>query len=386
MDLCDTPAESDFRTGLRIWLGEQLPQQDPDGPPPELTEQRSRAWTAALYKAGYTGLTWPVEYGGRGLSLSYQAIFAEECALAGAPDPHGLIGLNMVGPTLIEYGTPAQKARHLDPILRGEQVFCQGFSEPEAGSDLAAVLTRAEAVPGGYRVTGEKLWSSFAGTADRCLLLVRTGTPAERHQGLTCLLLDLSAAGVSVHPIRQLDGGDGFGRIALADVFVPDDDVVGAIGGGWAVAMATLAHERGTFAIGLAARFAVQLDRLLATVRVTGRAGDPGVRTAVARCYLDLQALRHTGYRALTGLAAAGHPGPEMSILKLHWSQAHQRLSQLGWELLGPTGALDGTDAPWSGYWQGELLHSRGDTIAGGTSEILRGLVAERVVGLPRSR
>lgn len=386
MDLCDTPAESGFRTGLRTWLGEHLPQQDTGGPPPELTEERSRAWTAALYKAGYAGLTWPVEYGGRGLSPTYQGIFAEECVLAGAPDQHGVIGLNMVGPTLIEYGTPDQKVRHLDPILRGEQVFCQGFSESEAGSDLAAVLTRAEAVPGGYRVTGEKLWSSFAGTADWCLLLVRTGVPADRHRGLTCLLLDLSAAGVSVHPIRQLDAADRFDRITLADVFVPDDCVVGTVGGGWAVAMATLAHERGTFAIGLAARFAVQFDRMLATVRMTGRTGDPRVRAAVARSYVDMQALRHTGYRALTGLEASGHPGPEMSILKLHWSQAHQRLTRLGWELLGPAGALDGADAPWSGYWQGELLHSRGDTIAGGTSEILRGLVAERVAGLPRSR
>lgn len=334
-----------------------------------------------LHAAGYAGLTWPREHGGAGLTASYQGIYAEENALAGAADHHSVIGLNMVGPTLIAYGTEAQRAEHLPRILKGENLFCQGFSEPGAGSDLAAVRTQARAVIGGYAVDGEKIWSSYAGIADYCLLLARTATGARPHDGLTCFLLDMRAPGVTVRPLRMLTGDAGFGQILLEDVRLPDSSVVGEPGAGWRVALATLGHERGTFGITLTARLTVQFSQLLATVRDVGRERDPLVRRDVAEIYVDLDGLRQTGYRALTGLARTGTPGPESSVLKLLWSTTHQRATRLGLDL-----ATGGGHGGWARYWHHELLRSRGNTIEGGTSEILRGIVAEHVSGLPRSR
>ncbi|SCG46996.1 Acyl-CoA dehydrogenase [Micromonospora echinaurantiaca] len=384
VDLNDSTEQAAFRAGLRAWLRERLPEPAPDGAPGDPAALRD--WTKQVHAAGYAGLTWPVAYGGRGLSPVHQGIFAEECALAGAPEQLNVIGLNMVGPTLIRYGTPAQQERHLAAILAGDDVFCQGFSEPEAGSDLAAVRTAARRVPGGFVVDGEKLWSSYAPLADHCLLLARTGPDGPRHRGLTCFLLDMRATGVTVRPLRQINGAAEFGQILLAGVRVGDDCVVGEVDAGWAVAMTTLAHERGTFGITLNARLSVQFDRLLATVRATGHADDPLVRDEVAQLHVEVQALRWTGYRALTGLQRTGEPGPESAVLKLHWSHVHQRVCDLAVRLLGERAALDGADAYWAGYWQGQLLRSRGNTIEGGTSEILRGLIAERVAGLPRWR
>ncbi len=386
VDLYDSPPQADFRAALRAWLHERLPAAPAGAAPAAPGAQDLLGWSKLLHGAGYTGLTWPVAYGGRGLSPVYQGIFAEECAAAGAPEQVNVIGLNMVGPTLIRYGTPAQQERHLDAILAGDHIFCQGFSEPEAGSDLAAVRTRARPVPGGYVLDGEKLWSSYAPLADFCLLLARTDHDAPKHRGLTCFLVDMRTEGLSVRPLRQINGEADFGQIMLRGVGVDDGCVVGAVGDGWSVALTTLAHERGTFGITLTARLAAQFDRLLATVRATGHAGDPLVRADVAQLYVELQALRWTGYRALTALSRTGEPGPESSVLKLHWSDTHQRLTALAMRVLGPEAALDGADAFWSGYWQGQLLRSRGNTIEGGTSEILRGLIAERVADLPRSR
>ena len=384
MDLRDSPPQAAFRAGLRAWLRANLPA--PGGPPPARDTVALRRFSELLHTAGYAGLTWPVQYGGRGLAPAFQAIYAEESALAEAPDQLNVIGLNMVGPTLIAHGTPAQRERYLPGILSGTVLFCQGFSEPDAGSDLAAVRTRAVGVPGGYRLHGEKVWSSYAHLADHCLLLARTGPAGSRHHGLTCFLLDLRAAGVTVAPLRQLSGDTDFNQIRLDDVAVADADVVGEVGGGWRVAMATLAHERGTFGVTLTARLSVVFDRLLATVRHTGRASDPRVRHEVAAIYTVLQGLRHTGYRALGALAATGEPGPESSVLKLVWSATNQRIGTLALELLGGAAALDGRDALWGGYWQHHRLRSRANSIEGGTSEILRSVIAERVLRLPRSR
>jgi alkylation response protein AidB-like acyl-CoA dehydrogenase len=385
VDLHDSPAQAQFRAGLRAWLHHRLPGNSA-GTPARPNPQQLLEWSKLLYDAGYASLTWPVEYGGRGLPPVYLGIFAEECALAGTLDQLNLIGLNMVGPTLIRYGTPAQQERHLARILAGDHIFCQGFSEPEAGSDLAAVRTRADPKPGGFVINGEKLWSSYAPIADFCLLLTRTNQDVPKHRGLTCFLLDLRAAGVQVRSLRQINGDSDFGQITLTDVQVTDDCAVGEVDGGWQVALTTLAHERTTFGVTLIARLSVQFDRLLATIRATGRADDPATRASVTQLHIELQALRYTGYRALTTLQRTGAPGPESSVLKLQWSQTHQRLTTLAMDLLGPEAALDGSDAFWSGYWQGQLLRSRGNTIEGGTSEILRGIIAEHVAGLPRSR
>ncbi|WP_344084866.1 acyl-CoA dehydrogenase family protein [Luedemannella helvata] len=369
MDLKDDADEATFRSALRDWLVANAATDD------------RRAWSRALYDAGYAGLTWPTEHGGAGLPARYQAILAEECARAGASDHHNVIGLNMVGPSLIRFGTPAQQATHLRRILTGEDLFCQGFSEPDAGSDLAAVRTRAVPVPGGYMITGEKVWSSYAHLADFCLLLARTGPEASRHAGLTCFLLNLRTAGVTVRPLRMITGDADFGQIVLDDVRVGDDAVLGEPGGGWRVAMTTLAHERGTFGITLTARLVRAFDRLLTTVRDVGAEHDPLVRRTVAELYVDVLALRHTGYRALSTMERSGMPGPESSVLKLHWSHTHQRLVAFAARLAAASG-----EPTWTAYWQHEQLRSRGNTLEGGTSEVLRGVIAEHVAGLPRSR
>lgn len=355
MDLRDDARQAVFRARLRDWL-------DPN--PPAFGDPRK--WSRQLHEAGFAGLTWPEEAGGAGLPGSYQGIFAEECARAGIPEHPNVIGVNMVGPTLIRHGTPAQQDRHLRPILTGEHLFCQGFSEPGAGSDLAAVRTAASRTAGGFVVSGEKIWSSYAHLADHCLLLART------EHGLTCFLLDMDLPGVSIRPIRMINGEAGFAVIRLTEVELPADSVVGEVGAGWRVAMTTLSHERGTFGVTLIARLAVQFDRLLETVRQSGAATDPVVRQTVARLHLDVEALRQTGHRVLCGGAAA----PDSTILKLHWSHTHQRMVAVGCQVGGEQAA----------YWQRERLRSRGNTIEGGTSEILRGIIAERVAGLPRSR
>lgn len=385
MRLADSEPEREFRAELRGWLRSRLPPPGQD-PPRAWEPEALRAWSRALWQAGYAGLSWPVEDGGGGRPAAFQAIFAEESALAQAPDHLNVIGLNLVGPTIIRYGTEAQRARHLPRILSGETLFCQGFSEPDAGSDLAAVATRARPHPGGYRLDGEKVWSSHAQLADYCLLLARTDPDAPRHHGLTCFLLDLRTPGVTVRPLRQLSGDTEFHQIVLTGVDTPPGSVLGPVGGGWPVAMTTLAHERGTFGIALTARLSVQLDRLARTAVATGADRDPLVRREIAELYGQLQALRFTGYRALATLERTGEPGPESSILKLRWSRAEQAVSRLGCELLGGGAPRDGPAGAWGGYWQRQRLRSRAATIEGGTSEILRGIVAERVLGLPRSR
>jgi alkylation response protein AidB-like acyl-CoA dehydrogenase len=386
MRLRDDDDQCVFRSGLRAWLRAHVPAQRPGDPRHDPGSEELRAWSKSLCAAGYAGLTWPVAHGGRGLSPVYQAIYAEESTLAGAPDHVNVIGLNMVGPTIIAAGTDEQRARYLSRILTGETIFCQGFSEPDAGSDLAAVRTQARPIGDGYVLDGEKVWSSYAHLADACLLLARTDPAAPRHRGLTCFLLDMDTPGVAVRPLRQLSGDADFNQIVLTGVEAPADRVLGEVGDGWRVALTTLAHERGTFGITLTARLAVGLDRLVATARATGADRDPLVRHAIAELHVELQALRYTGYRALSMMEHTGVPGPESSVLKLRWAHANQRLAALGRRLLGPGAALDGSDAYQNGYWQHTALRSRANSIEGGTSEILRGIVAERVLGLPRSR
>lgn len=385
MRLGDSDDQMQFRAQLRGWLHAQVPPAR-SGAPRAWEAEELRAWSKALWDAGYAGLTWPREHGGRGLSPAHQAIYAEESALAEAPDHVNVIGLNMVGPTIVRYGSHEQKATFLPGILSGETIFCQGFSEPDAGSDLASVRTRARPVDGGYVLNGEKVWSSYAHVADYGLLLARTDPDVAKHKGLTCFLLDMQAPGVEVRPLRQMSGDTDFNQIILTDVFVPADRVLGPVGDGWRVALTTLAHERGTFGITLTARLSVQFDRLLQTAAATGADRDPVVRREIAELHVQLQGLRFTGYRALSALERTGEPGPESSVLKLRWSQANQRLSALALSMLGGRAAVDGPSGFWGGYWQHLRLRARANSIEGGTSEILRGIVAERVLGLPRTR
>jgi alkylation response protein AidB-like acyl-CoA dehydrogenase len=379
MQLADTDQQREFRAGLRRWLGKHVPA-DTD----EIDPERLRNWSRELHAAGYAGITWPTEHGGRGLPAAYQAIYAEESAAAGAPEHADTIGLNMVGPSIIRYGTPAQQSRYLPRILAGDMVFCQGFSEPGAGSDLAAVRTRATADNEGYRIEGEKVWSTGAHLADQCLLLARTSAACSHHSGLTCLLVDMRAPGVEVRPIRRMAGDSGFGQIVFTGTWTGADTVLGAVDDGWRVAMTTLAHERGTFGVMLTARLAAELGRLRRTVRSADAGRDPHVRREFAALHVELQGLRHTGQRALESAERTGQPGPESTILKLRWSEATQRAAALGVRVSarGDRAAM----AKWAAYWSRRRLATRTATVEGGTSEILRGVVAERVLGLPRSR
>ena len=386
MDLRDTTDEGQFRNELRSWLEVNLPAdlRGHPGGAARFSDDAVRDWSRALHEAGYAGLTWPKEYGGGGRPHSYQAIFLEEVALAEAPQHLGVIGLGMAGPTIISHGTEAQKARHLQPILSADEIWCQGFSEPDAGSDLSAVRTSARLEGSHFVVDGQKVWSSYAHIAEWCLLVTRSDPSSERHAGLTYLIVDMKTPGVEVRPLRQITGEAEFNEIFFSGVEVPVENVLGDVGGGWQVAMTTLLHERGTLGFALTAALDVTVRKLIELAR--DRGATPLQRDAIAREWIELQALRYTSYRSLSALMQTGVPGPEGSILKLQWSEANQRVTKLALELLGPDAQLLAENAPYAGYWQYLQLRSRGNTIEAGTSEILRNIVAERVLGLPRSR
>jgi alkylation response protein AidB-like acyl-CoA dehydrogenase len=380
MDLRDTQEEAAFRAELRAWIERTLTDEMRNG----RFEDAGREWSRKLHEGGYAGLTWPKEYGGTAAPYSYQAIFLEEMARAQAPPHLGVIGLGMAGPTIMAHGTEEQKARHLEKILSTEEIWCQGFSEPGAGSDLSAVRTSARLNGDSFIVNGQKVWSSFAHIADWCILVTRSDPQSERHAGLTYMVVDMHAPGVEVRPLRQITGEAEFNEIFFNDVEVPKENVLGEVGGGWQVAMTTLLHERGTLGFALTAGLESQLDKLIELAKERG--ANAVQRDAIAREWIGLQALRYTNYRSLTALMKTGIPGPEGSGAKLYWSEANQRVTKIALELLGPESQLMGRDAPHGGYWQHQQLRSRGNTIEAGTSEILRNIIAERVLGLPRSR
>jgi alkylation response protein AidB-like acyl-CoA dehydrogenase len=380
VDLRDTPEEAQFRAELRAWVDANLPEDKRGGRggAQRFEDPFIREWSRKLYGAGYAGLTWPKEYGGQGAPPSFQAILYEELAAVQAPTHVGVIGLNMAGPTIIAHGSEEQKSRYLQPILAADEIWCQGFSEPDAGSDLAAARTRAERRGDVYVVNGQKVWSSFAHIADFCILVTQSDPDAERYRNLTYLLVDMHAPGVEVRPLRQITGEAEFNEIFFSDVEVPVENRLGEEGDGWQVAMTTLLHERATLGFALTATFDALFGRLLEETEE--RDPTPLVRDALAREWIELQGLRYTNYRALGTYERTGVPGPEGSGVKLRWSEANQRLTKLARELRGPDGILD------DGWWNHQQLRSRGNTIEAGTSEVLRNIIAERVLGLPRSR
>ncbi|MEX2211402.1 MAG: acyl-CoA dehydrogenase family protein [Gaiellaceae bacterium] len=387
MDLRDTPQEAEFRVEVRSWIEENLPDElrGHRGGAARFEGEALRAWSLALSEAGYPGLTWPAEYGGRGAPYSFQAIFYEEIARSEAPPHVGVIGLGMAGPTIMAHGTEAQKERYLAKILSAEEIWCQGFSEPNAGSDLAAVQTSVTLAADGthFVVSGQKVWSSYAHIADFCILVGRGDPEAPRYQNLTYVIVDMHAPGVEVRPLRQITGEAEFNEIFFTDVQVPRENLLGEIGQGWQVAMTTLLHERATLGFALTTGLEVGVRKLLALARERG-ADDAAIRDRVAREWIELHALKFTNYRALTRLMQTGLPGPEGSGVKLHWSEQNQRLTKLALELHGSEAQL--LDGESGGFWQFQQLRSRGNTIEAGTSEILRNIIAERVLGLPRSR
>lgn len=390
MDLNLTPTEQQFRDEFRAWLKANLPAPRPGGLGSEHSEdylRYMRDWQLKLYEAGWAGISWPKQYGGRGATLMEQAIFNEEMARAVAPRLLNSLGLSLVGPTIIALGTEEQKKRYLDPILSGKEIWCQGFSEPNAGSDLASLSTKAVRDGDYFVVNGQKIWTSLAHIADFCLLLVRTRSEGPKHQGITCLLVDMHLKGVSVRPLRMMSGDSAFNEVFFSDVRVPASQVLGEVNKGWKAAITALMNERANLGTALQVAFKRELGNLIARAHTVERNGrpasqDPLVRQKLAQAYLELEVLGLNANRALTELSKTGIPGPEGSIQKIFWSEMNQRTQQTAQEILGPYGQLSDFD---DGTWQYNYLRCRGNTIEAGTSEIQRSIVAERVLELPKS-
>jgi len=395
MDLRDTPAQARFRHEVRSWLTAHLP----DGwgtaafVEPEDADQRVaflKSWQKTLHSGGWAGLDWPAEFGGRGIGIIENMIFHEEYAAAKAPNMINLsVGPSLVGPTLIAAGTDAQKKRFLQPILCGDEVWCQGFSEPNAGSDLASLTTRGEVHGDEIVVTGQKIWTSFAKQSDWCILVVRTDPEAAKHKGLSFLLVDMRSPGITIRPLREMTGEAWFNEVFFDEVRVPKDLLVGELNGGWQVVMTTLAHERGSSA--QHGRLGVEIASLVELAKRTTRGGrraseDPFVRQKIGDFLAHVMILKMTAYRSASEVERNGVPGPEGSTLKLLWSELDQRVKDAAVELLGEAGLVPKGDplAVDDGYWQHELLWSRAATIYAGTSEIQRNIIAQRVLGLPR--
>jgi alkylation response protein AidB-like acyl-CoA dehydrogenase len=394
MDFSLTTEQQAFRDELRAWLRENLTDEfqnrrgriaDPDA-----VAVRMR-WQRRLFEAGYAGISWPKEYGGRGASLIEETIFNTETVAARAPEMVNVIGIYMAGPTIIAHGTAEQKQRYLSPLLSGDEIWCQGFSEPNSGSDLASLRTRAVREGDEYVVNGQKVWTTLAHVARFCILLTRTGTPESRHGGLTYLIVDMKSPGVEVRPLRQITGDAEFNEIYFTDVRVPAANVLGEEGAGWKVAMTTLMHERASLGVGLQVRTRIALDDLMTLARAaTPRNGGvpPMLRQEIARLAIECEAMRLNSYRGLTRMLRGEQPGPEGSINKLMWSEVNQRLCDTALEAIGAQGLLgEGEElAAANGRWAYGVLRSRANSIEGGTSEVLRNIVAERVLGLPRGR
>jgi alkylation response protein AidB-like acyl-CoA dehydrogenase len=389
MDFRLSPAEEAFREDVAAWLRANLPAGwgTPAFRLPEDLPSRvafARSWQRRLAEGGWAGLHWPRAYGGREASPLEQLLFVEECIRMQAPTLAELgIGASLVGPVLIRHGSDPQRARFLPKILTAEELWCQGFSEPGAGSDLAGIKTRAERDGDAFVVTGQKVWTSYAHFADWCILLARTDPAASRHRGMSLLLVDMRSPGITVRPLIEMTGAPWFNEVFFDGVVVPADRVVGAVHEGWSVAMTTLGHERTVASPPL--RLGVEASQVAA---LAGRAArDPRMRQRLAQATIEARIVRLLAYRQVGAQMRDGRPGPEGSCLKLAWSESDQRLKALALELAGPYGALAQEEprAAAGGHWQHEFLWSRAASIYAGTSEVQRNVIAERVLGLPRA-
>jgi len=376
MDLTLSPTEQEFRDELRGWIEANHPGREPDGDL-ESFEFR-RAWQRKLNERGWAGLSWPAEYGGAGATLVEQAIFYEEVARAGAPQMANVLGLAMGGPTVIAHGTDAQKERHLAPILSAEEIWCQGFSEPDSGSDLASLKTRAVRDGDEWVVTGQKVWTTMAHQSKWCMLIARTDPEAPKHRGLTYFLMDMEQDAVEVRPLVQITGEAEFNELFIEEARIPHANIVGGENNGWPVAITTLMHERAGLAFALQVQVQIALRELMAEVRERGQAEDPIVRDRLGQLYIEAQVLRLNAFRGLTATMKRGAPGPEGSLGKWHWAEVNQALTELAMDVAGPHAQL--VDQTWT-Y---RFLRARANSIEGGTTEILKNIVAERVLGLPR--
>ena len=383
MDLRYSADEEQFRADLRAWLAATLPTLPAK---PSLEDWPARRsydthWQRLLFDAGYAGIAWPTEYGGRGATPTEQLIFLEESERAGAPYVGvNFVGLLHAGPTLIAEGSDEQRARYLPPILRGEEVWCQGFSEPGAGSDLAALSTRAVRDGDHYVVTGHKVWTSHAEVADHCELLVRTDSAAPKHRGITWLVMPMDSAGIDVRPLRTILGSAEFSEMYLDDVRIPIANRIGEENDGWRVAMVTFSFERGTAFVGDVVNSQRVLGELAALARETGQWGDAGLRRELGHIGAELDALWALIRRNVSEATRSGVPGVGGSVFKLRYSEVRQQLMDLSARLRG-RGALDLSEP-----YVEDRLSSLNLTIAAGTSQIQRNIIGERILGLPRER
>ncbi len=390
MDLRDRPEDDAFRHQVRAWLhdhvvGEFAALGGRGGSGDETYGFETRLqWEKVLAADGWTCLGWPTEYGGRGASISHQVIFNEEYVRAKAPGRVSVLGEGLIGPTLIHYGTPEQKARFLPPIVAGTELWCQGYSEPDAGSDLANVQTKAalDQETGEWVVTGQKIWTSLAHQSDWCFVVCRTEPRSTRHHGLSYLLVPMDQEGIEVRPITQLTKTSEFNEVFFDGARTSQENVLGEVGDGWRVALATLAFERGVAMLGHQVSFRRELDHVVDAARTNGRIADPVIRQRLARAYGELEILRYNTLRSLSSIDGPVAP-PEASIIKLYWATWHQGLGELAIDVLGPAGLVAEAFPYELDEFQRTFLFSRAETIYGGSNEIQKNIIGERVLGLP---
>ena len=390
MDLSPTAEQEAFRAECREWLEANLPWEYGVGLPPlfdELAEEVAflRGWQRQLAGAGFVGVTWPREFGGRDATPLHHYIVQEELARARAPELVGRIGVNLVGPTLLAHGTEAQKQRWLPGILAADQLFCQLFSEPDAGSDLAAVSTRAVKVDGGWELHGQKVWTSYAQFADWGLCLARTDPDASKNKGISAFMVDMRAPGIDIRPLRQITDESDFNEVFFDATFVADDQLVGPLHGGWGVSGSTLTHERGTNPRQLVIHTQL-LDELFRLAVERGVATEPRTEQALAQAFVELRLFQLQNWRSLSRLQHGRELGAEAATAKLYWSEMSQRLHHTAMDILGDESPLwrGAADNPADGRWQRSWLYYRAASIFAGTNEIQRNIIGERTLGLPR--
>jgi alkylation response protein AidB-like acyl-CoA dehydrogenase len=396
-----SPEAEAFREKVQGFLAEHLPADwvgigRLEG---EEVERFTLEWRRILHDNGLLALDWPAEYGGGGLSPLEQVIVAEEFTKAGVPSggPNDVFGIQMLGNTLLQWGTEDQKRRYLPRILSNEDVWCQGYSEPNAGSDLGNVGTRAVLDGDQWVINGQKIWTSGGHVADHIFVLARTDPEAPKHKGISFLLVPMKQPGIEVRPIKMMSGDSEFNEVFFTDATTPKDEFVGGVNNGWAVAMTLLGYERGEAAATTPIRFQGEFDRLLALAREHGRADDPEIRQRLAWCYSKVQIMRYLGMRTLTRFLAGHHPGPDGGIFKLYWSEYHKIVTELAVDILGPDALVPTGRRPSSAFqsddagapnssnsWVTTFITARAGTIYAGTSQIQRNIIGEMILGLPK--
>ncbi|HYD49493.1 MAG TPA: acyl-CoA dehydrogenase family protein [Terriglobales bacterium] len=393
MDFSFSSKELAFAAEARSWLEANVPHkwrkdhawgraEDP------LWVEIAREWQGRLYRGGWAAIAWPAEQGGRGATVIERWLFEEQLDRVGAPRPIASSGaIDLIGSAILRHGSDEQRQRFLEPLMSGGDLWCQGFSEPGAGSDLASLRTRGELDGDSYVVNGQKVWTSHADIADWCFLLCRTEPDQAKHKGISLLLVDMKHPGVTVRPLTQITGDAEFSEVFFDNVRVPVRMRIGAPGAGWQIAMGILAHERGpVWTFTFQRRIRRSLERLLrlARRRGGGRIDDPLLRQRLAQAHIEVELLKYNGYRSLTQLLRRGHPGVESSLEKIAGSETDQRLQDLAMEVIGAFGMVECEDAPEVAEIRREFLYARSETIMGGTSEIQRNVIAQRILGLPR--